>query len=329
MTVAAVRDKLLRLAERVQDVLCAVHSKNRAQLFVSEFLTEINGFHLADQNLSAGRNLYARQLGDFRSLLSYDFRVESAVDNDGFANLIQFVVLQEITAARRKLLFYGIVNAVEYDSRLLGGADHTVVKGFGVNDGVDRQGDVGTVVDDGRCVARAYAESGLAAGVRRLYHAGAACREDDIRLLHNQIGHFQRGNVDPCNNVFRCAGCYRRLQNDLCCFDGALLCAGMRADDDSVSGFQTNQRFKNCGGRGVCSGNNRTYNADRLGDLLGAEGSVFFDHAACFDVAVLVVDIFAGIVVLDDLVLHDTHAGFFHCHLRERNSCLVCCGCRR
>ena len=42
-----------------------------------------------------------------------------------------------------------MIDALQYDDRLLGGADHTVIEGLGVDDGVDSQQNIGGIVDDG------------------------------------------------------------------------------------------------------------------------------------------------------------------------------------
>ena len=48
--------------------------------------------------------------------------------------------------------------------------------------------------------------------------------------------------------------------------------------------------------------------------FLNAVGRVFLDDAAGLGILVGVVNIFSGIVVLDDLILHYAHAGFGHGH---------------
>ena len=88
--------------------------------------------------------------------------IECAVDDYCFSDLLGFVGLQEIAASFGKFLFDCLIYAVQNDDRLLGCADHTVVEGLRVDDGVDGKSYVCGVVDDCGCVACADAESGLA-----------------------------------------------------------------------------------------------------------------------------------------------------------------------
>ncbi len=100
----------------------------------------------------------------------------------------------------------------------------------------------------------------------------------------------------------------------------------MGAENDAVAGFQADQRLENGGGGGVGGGDHRGHHADGLGDFLHAVCFVFFDHAAGFGVPVSIVNVFAGVVVLDHLVLHHAHAGFLHGQLGQGNAGPV--GCR-
>ena len=54
--------------------------------------------------------------------------------------------------------------------------------------------------------------------------------------------------------------------------------------------------------------------------LLDAVGLVLLDDTAGLGILVGVVNIFGGVVVLDDLVLHHAHAGFLHGQLGQRDA---------
>ena len=157
VAVAAVGDQPVGLIEGVLQIFGAVHGQHGAQLFMSEFFGERHGFHFADQHLGALRHGNAGQRRDFAGALTHDFGVQRAVDQDGVAHLVQLCAFQEPAAAVRELGLDFIIDAVQHDHALLGGADHAVVKGFGMDDGIDRQHQVGAVVDDGGHVARAHA----------------------------------------------------------------------------------------------------------------------------------------------------------------------------
>ena len=97
----------------------------------------------------------------------------------------------------------------------------------------------------------------------------------------------------------------------------------MGRDDDAVAGLEANQRLENGGRRGVSGRDDRRDNADRFCNLHHAECFVALQHTDGLRVLVGVVDVFSGVVVLDDLIFHHAHAGFFHRHLRQRDAHVV------
>ena len=100
--------------------------------------------------------------------------IERAVLEHGLAQSLELLaLLHEVAATILKLALDLVIDGIESGHRLLGGADHAVVKRLGVDDGVHRELDIGGVVDDNRSVASANAQGGLARGVGGLHHAGA------------------------------------------------------------------------------------------------------------------------------------------------------------
>ena len=276
VAVAAVRHQLIRLVHRVGEILGPVHSQHGGQLFVGEFFLDIHALHLADEDLGGFGHVHAGELGDGIGGLADDFCVERAVDEDGLAHLLDFVGLQQITAPCLEFLAHLVIDLVENDDRLLGGADHAVVEGLGMDNGVDGQGNVRRVVDNGRGVACADAQGGFAGGIRRLDHAGTAGGQNDVRAAHDLVGQLQGGHIDPSDDALRRAGRHGGVQHHLSGGDGALLGAGMGADDDAVASLQANQGFENRGGGGVGGGNDRRHHADGLGNLLDAGHGIHF-----------------------------------------------------
>src|SRR5699024_929682 len=126
----------------------------------------------------------------------------------------------------------------------------------------------------------AHAQGGRAGGVGSLHHAGAAGGQDDVSLSHQGVGQLQVRNVNPANDALGSAGLHSGLQHNLGSRDGALLGAGMGADDDTVAGLQGDEGLKDGGRSGVGGGDNGADNTDGLGDLLGAVGGVLLDNAA-------------------------------------------------
>ena len=88
----------------------------------------------------------------------------------------------------------------------------------------------------------------------------------------------------------------------------------MRADDDCVTCFQRNKRFKDCCGSRVGSRDNCGNQSYRLQDLLDSVCLVFFYNTTCLCVLVCIINILCCVMVLDNLIFHDTHACFFNGH---------------
>ena len=327
VAVAAVANELFGLIQRLVEVLRVVHRQHRGKLLVRELFGKLDALHLADEDLCLLRHIHARQRGDDVRTLADDLRVQRAVDQNRVAHLIQLVALEEVAAAARKLRAHLVVNAVQHRHALLGSADHAVVKRLGMDDRVDGQLDIRRFVDNDRRVARADAQRRFAGGIRRVHHARAAGREDDVRLMHQFARQLEAREFDAADDTFRRARLDRRLVNDARGFRGALLGARVRADENRVAGLEAQQRLENRRGGRVRRRDDRRDKADRLGDLLDAERRVFLQHADRLRVAVGMVDILAGVVVLDDLILHHAHAGFLNRHFGQRDARLV--GCHR
>ena len=324
VAVTAVRNQMLGLAERILNVLGMVHRENGREFFMRKLFGKLHALNFTNQNLRALGNIHTGELCNGVRLLTDDFRIQRAVDQNGLADLVQFIALEEVAASCGELILDRLINAVEHDDRLLGCANHTVVKGLGVDNRVDSEKHIRGVVNDRGGVARADAECRLAAGISSLHHAGAAGRENDVRFLHQEVGHFQAGHINPGDNALGCARFNRSFQHDLCSRDGGLLCSRVRADDDAVARLQRNQRLEDSGRGGVGGRDDRSNDADRLGNLLDAVGRVLFNDTAGLRILVCVVDVLSGIVVLDDLVFDHAHAGLLHCHLGKRDALLVC-----
>ena len=77
---------------------------------------------------------------------------------------------------------------------LLRSADHTVIKGFGVDDGFHGHAQIRRLINDHVTVTGADADSGGTGRVSGLHHAGTTGGHDEIHVLHQVIGNFQRGD---------------------------------------------------------------------------------------------------------------------------------------
>jgi len=128
-----------------------------------------------------------------------------------------------------------------------------------MDNGVDGKKYVRAVINDGGSVARPYADGGLAGRISRLDHCRSACGKDDVRFFHYRGGHFKTRFVYPTDYPRRSSGFYRRVQHNLRRRAGAFLGAGVRRNDNTVTGFKTNQCLKNRRGSGVGGWNYRSH----------------------------------------------------------------------
>ena len=323
MAETAVLDQAFCLGEGVLQIRSPVHRQYRGEFLVGKLLAQIHRVDLADQDLASFRNGHARQRRDGRSRLSDDLRVQRAVDKNRLADLVQLVLLQEVAASRRKLTPYRIIHVRMDNDGLLRGADHAVVEGLGVDDGIDSQQDVCGLVDNGRRVSRADTQCRGTGGVCRVDHARSAGGENDVRLLHQQSRHVTGGHVDPADDVFGSAGSHRSFEDDLCRLHRAGFRPVMRADDNAVAGLQRQKRLEDSRRGRVRGRDNGTDQSERLCDLPHAVFLVFFNHTAGFGVPIGIVDVFGSKVILDHLVLHDPHSCLGHSGLGQGNARLV------
>ena len=191
-----------------------------------------------------------------------------------------------------------------------------------MDDRVDGVHDVAAWIEDRRRVARANAESRSPRAVGRL-HAGTSRREDDVDFLHEEVRLRERRLIDPRDDLLRRTRLDGGVQDDLRRSDRAVLRPRMRADDDAVARLEREKCLEDSGRSRVRGRNHRADDTDRFGELLDAHRLVLLDDAASLRVLVGVVDVLCRVVVLDHLVLDDTHARLGNRHLGERNALTV------
>ena len=213
---------------------------------MGKLFADIYAFHFSDENFCFFRHIHTCQTGDGMGRLAYDFRVQCSVDDNGLPYLFCLFSRKEIAASVCKFLFHCFIHLIQHDYRLFRCTDHTVVKGFGVDDGVHRQQNIGGIIDNCRGISCAYTYCRFSAGVCGFYHSRASCCQDDIRFLHNQVRHIQAWHINPADNFFRRSGCHCCFQYNFGCCYGAFLCTGVGANDDTVTGFQRQQALKDC-----------------------------------------------------------------------------------
>ena len=101
-------------------------------------------------------------------------------------------------------------------------------------------------------------------------------------MVHQLVRKLDGRLIDPADNIFRRASGDSRLQYDIRRFVGGVFGARMWREDNTVTGFQADQRFKDSGGCRVGGRNDTADQAGRLGDGDGAESIVSIEDAAGF-----------------------------------------------
>ena len=314
MAIAAVCNKTLSFCDSIVKILSLIHSKYRGKFLMCEFLADINGLNLTDEDLGLSRYSNACHLSDGSSFLSYDLGIQRTVDEDCLSDFLDLVFLKEVASSVKELFFNFFINALQNSYGLLGSADHTIVKCLGVDNGVNCKTDICTVINDGRCISRSNTNSRFTGGVSCLNHSRTTSCKDDISVLHYHVGKVKARDIDPSDDSFRCTCSNSSFQNNFCCFDCRFLSTRMRADDDRVTCFQGNKRFIDCCRSRVGRRNNCGDQSYRLQDLFDSVCLVFFYNTTCLCVLVCIVNILCCVMVLDNLVFHDTHACFLNSH---------------
>ena len=234
-------------------------------------------------------------------------------------HLGSFVVVEEVAAGFLQQTLDLVIDAGENGEMLLGGADHAVIEGLGVDDGLHSHPQVGALVDNHVAVAGADADGGGAGGVGRLHHTGAAGGHDQVHALHQHVGDIHGGNGDPADDMLGQARLDGGVPHDLRGGDGAVHRMGMRREDDGVAGLQRQHDFINGSGGRVGSGGNGGDDTLRGCNLFHAIGLVFGNDTAGLLIAHVVPDMLRGILILGDLIHNDAVAGFLAGHFGQRD----------
>ena len=327
MSVSAVSYELFCFCNCFIKCFCFVHGKYRRQFLMRKFFTDVYRFYFTDQDLGFCRNFYTCHLSDRSCFLSNDLCIQCAVDQNCFSYFFDFVFLKEIASSVLELFFYCFIYTFQNCYRLFGCTDHTIVKCFGVDDGVYCKTDIGSIINDNRCVSGSNTKCRFSGGICCLNHSRTACCKDDVCFFHYHVGKFQTRYVDPSDDAFRCACFHCCFKHNFGSFDSASFCTRMWADDDCISCLQRDQSFEDCGGSRVCSRDNCCDQSDRFCNFLDSVNRIFFDHTTGLCVFVCIVDVFRCIVIFDDFIFNNTHSCFFYSCFCKRDTRFVSSSC--
>ena len=243
MTDTAHRHQFFSFIHGVFEVFGAIHCQGRRQFFVSKRLAFINVGHFTNQNFGGGRNGEACQFGNFVCRLTNDSGVQRAVFQDDVLNRFQLFALQQVAAVAGETFTNGIVDGINNDNGLFRCTDNAVIEGFGHQYRRNGTFNVSGFVNNNRRVTCTYADSRFTGAIGRFNHARTTGRKDQVNVwvVHQGVGELNGRLVDPTDQVFRCAGSNRSLQNDVSRFVGGIFSTRMRREDDRVTRFQADQ----------------------------------------------------------------------------------------
>ena len=252
--------------------------------------------------------------------LTNDTCINSSVNNDSLADCIEFLTLEEVATAVCKLLLNLVIDAVENGNGLLRSADHAVVEGLRVNDGVNCKLDVCSVINDSWSVTCTNTQSWLTRRISSVNHAWTTGCQDDIGVAHNCCSQVDGRNWNPVDNTLGAAGLLGSIANNASCGNSAVFSAWMWGNNNGVSCLQGKKCLKDCGRSRVSSWNNCSYDTHWLGYNSITCSWIILYNTTSLHVLVLVVNILCCVMVLDNLVFHYTHASFFNCHASKRDT---------
>ena len=305
------------LSGALEALLMGIHhiiGENGGELFPGEGILRSHGRQPGDEDLGILRNGKAGLRRDPYRLFAHHIRVHGLLGRVDYIirQFFAFLFVDEITAVILHVFLEGGGDFLIHDHRLLGGADHAVVKGLGKHEIGAGPLQLGGFLDVAGHVAGTDAQGGLAAAISRLDHAGASGGQDQRHagVVHQRLGGGDGGSVDPLDAVFRSAGGHRGLQQHFSRFHRAFLRAGMEAEDNGIAGLGADQGFEHGGGGGIGDGRHAGDDAHRLRHLHIPFHFVFLDDAHAFLIFDGMPDIFGGEQVFDDFVLINAPPGF-------------------
>ena len=318
---AALQHQLVADVESLVQRLGLVHTQQGGQLLVGPRAVMRGVVGLIDQNLGVIGNLdpghFSEAAGGLANSGGLD-AVGLGVE-EHLGHLGGLVVVEEVAAGFLQQTLDLVIDAGENGDVLLGSADHAVIEGLGVDDGLHSHPQVGALVDNHVAVAGADADGGGAGGVGRLHHTGAAGGHDEIHALHQGVGDLQRGNGDPADDVLRQARLNGGVPHDLRRGDGAVHGVGMGGENDGVAGLEGQHDLVDRGGGGVGGGGDGGDDTLRGCNLFHAIGLVFGNDAAGLFVPHIVPDVLGSILVLGNFVHDNAVAGLLAGHFGQRD----------
>jgi len=315
-------------APEVEDVLADVHAllqvadrvktEDGAELFAGKRVIVAHALEGRHQEARIVGHGDPRQLGDAPGALSHHLRGHALpLRVDHHRRHLGGLGRSEKTGAlRTEPVHNRAADFAVHDNGLLGSADHPVVEGLAEENVVDRGFDVGALFDIDGDVSRSDADGGRSRSIGRLHHAHAARGQNQRKagVRHEGMRHFAGRFLHPADAVVGRARRQRRLVDGLRRFDRALQGVSGRADDDGIARLEGDQALEHGRRSGIGDGGDAQDDAERFGEFHDPRLPAVLDQADGLAVADVVVDVFRGEEVLDDLVFDQAHARLLDRH---------------
>ena len=152
-----------------------------------EWLCRIYRIHFTDQDLGIFRNLKTCQLCDSSCFLTYNLRIYRAIFiQNNLPHLVEFGLIQHMTATLDKFRTYLIINICNGSYRLFGCTDHTIIKGLGMDYRIDCRRNITAAVHDNRCISRSHADGRMSGRIGCSHHARTTGCQNHIHRFHQK-----------------------------------------------------------------------------------------------------------------------------------------------
>ncbi|MNM76752.1 hypothetical protein D3C81_885840 [compost metagenome] len=228
-----------------------VASEYRAQFLSRQREFRTHAFDFSNENFRSSRHVDAAHFRDFYRRLADDRRIHCTFvgDDRACSQLRSFIFINEITTVGDHFLLHLVENRFFNNDCLLGCTNHAVVERFGKDQVVDRLIQVCALFNEARNVTRANTQCRFAAAISGFNHCGSAGSQDagDVMVIHQSVRAIHGRIFDPLDAIGRCAVFNGSFEQYFSGFRTAGLSGWMETENDRVTCFDGDQRFKDGG----------------------------------------------------------------------------------
>ena len=258
------------------------------------------------------------------SRLTNDLLVHCAAGEHCIAHLVVFSLRYEVSAdfCCCNSFFNFFVLGLGNEHGLLACADDTIVEAAACDDLVDSVLDVYVIVNDSLNVTSANAESGTTGRVCSCNHASAACSDSDVSIGDEHLCVDTAVIVYELDQIFGSAVLLQCCTHVLDCLLGALCCAVVSGNDDSIAALQSEHCVRHGSNDGVCNRCDSANDTDGLSNLYDTFCVVILDDVNRLLALEIPSDMSGLILILSCLVSYVAHLCDLNCQLSQL-SCVI------